>query len=72
VEPGGEVECVVQAVHEALPSVGLKVLAGHALQAAESGEWPGTQRQSMTLLAASRTITVPSELHTTVSVNVMP
>lgn len=33
---------------------------------------PVKPRLSMTLLAASRTITVPSELHTTVSVNVMP
>ncbi|CAB4535594.1 unannotated protein [freshwater metagenome] len=33
---------------------------------------PVKPRLSMTLLAASRTITVPSEVHTTVSVNVMP
>ena len=33
---------------------------------------PVKPRLSMTLFAASRTITVPSELHTTVSVNVMP
>jgi hypothetical protein len=51
-EPGGEVECDVQAVQEALPSAALWVLAAHALQAAASGAWPGTQRQSLTLLAA--------------------
>ena len=37
---------------------------------AEAG--PVKPRLSMTLFAASCTITVPSELHTTVSVNVMP
>jgi hypothetical protein len=33
---------------------------------------PLSPRLSMTLFAASCTTTVPSELHTTVSVNVMP
>ena len=37
---------------------------------AEAG--PVKPRLSMTLFAASCTITVPSEVHTTVSVNVMP
>ena len=37
---------------------------------AETG--PVKPRLSMTLFAASRTTTVPSELQTTVSVNVMP
>ena len=37
---------------------------------AETG--PVKPRLSMTLVAASRTTTVPSEVHTTVSVNVMP